>query len=290
MASTAPACPRTSSTHSLRPRGVSQVMEAARMTGEISRAIASTAYQTYEKRLLKEVQSRPVPQHVAVIMDGNRRYAKEFGLVVAEGHEKGKEKLEEMLEWCLELGIRVLTVYAFSTENVAREKDEVNILMRMFSQNFKKLADDERVHKHKVQVRVLGQKDMLPQDVREAIEYAEDKTQGYDGYFFNIAVGYGGRQELLQAVKRVAEEVRDGRLEIDDIDEQTFYKYLYTYDLPDPDLILRTSGEERISNFLLWQLAYSELYFSDVYWPGFRKVDFLRAVRSFQLRKRRFGE
>jgi tritrans,polycis-undecaprenyl-diphosphate synthase [geranylgeranyl-diphosphate specific] len=260
------------------------------MTGEISRAIASTAYQTYEKRLLKEIQTRPVPHHVAVIMDGNRRYAKEFGLLVAEGHEKGKEKLEEMMEWCLELEIKVLTVYAFSTENVVRETDEVNVLMRMFSQNFKKLADDERVHRHRIRVRVLGQKDILPEDVREAIEYAEAKTKDYDGYFFNIAVGYGGRQELLHAVKRIAEEVRKGAMDLEDINEETFYKFLYTSDLPDPDLILRTSGEERISNFLLWQLAYSELYFSDVYWPGFRKVDFLRAVRSFQLRKRRFGE
>ncbi|HUU07611.1 MAG TPA: polyprenyl diphosphate synthase [Thermoplasmata archaeon] len=260
------------------------------MTGEITRAIASTAYQTYEKRLLREIQTRPVPRHVAVIMDGNRRYAKEFGLLVAEGHDKGKEKLEEMIEWCLELGIKVLTVYAFSTENVTRETDEVNTLMRMFSHNFKKLADDDRVHKHKIRIRVLGQRDILPDDVREAIDYAEQKTKDYDCYSFNIAVGYGGRQELLHAVKRIAEEVRKGAMEVEDINEETFYKFLYTSDLPDPDLILRTSGEERISNFLLWQLAYSELYFSDVYWPGFRKVDFLRAVRSYQLRKRRFGE
>ncbi len=260
------------------------------MTGEITRAIASTAYQTYEKRLLREIQTRPVPRHVAVIMDGNRRYAKEFGLVVAEGHDKGKEKLEEMIEWCLELGIKVLTVYAFSTENVTRETDEVNTLMRMFAQNFKKLADDDRVHKHQIRIRVLGQRDILPDDVQEAIDYAEQKTKDYDGYSFNIAVGYGGRQELLHAVKRIAEEVRKGVMEIEDIDEETFYRFLYTSDLPDPDLILRTSGEERISNFLLWQLAYSELYFSDVYWPGFRKVDFLRAVRSYQMRKRRFGE
>ena len=260
------------------------------MTGEITRAIASTAYQTYEKRLLREIQVRPVPRHVAVIMDGNRRYAKEFGLLVAEGHDKGKEKLEEMIEWCLELGIKVLTVYAFSTENVTRETDEVNTLMRMFSHNFKKLADDDRVHKHKIRIRVLGQRDILPDDVREAIDYAEQKTKDYDCYSFNIAVGYGGRQELLHAVKRIAEEVRKGAMEVEDINEETFYKFLYTSDLPDPDLILRTSGEERISNFLLWQLAYSELYFSDVYWPGFRKVDFLRAVRSYQLRKRRFGE
>ncbi len=260
------------------------------MTGEISRAIASTAYQTYEKRLLKEVLSKPIPQHVAVIMDGNRRYAREFGLMIAEGHEKGKEKLEEMIEWCLELDIKVLTVYAFSTENVARETDEISTLMRMFAENFRRLADDERVHRNRIRVRVLGQREMLPKDVREAIEYSEERTKAYDSYFFNIAVGYGGREELIQAVRGIAAEVRDGKLAVEDIDEAAFYRYLYTSDLPDPDLILRTSGEERISNFLLWQLAYSELYFSDVYWPGFRKVDFLRAVRSYQLRKRRFGE
>ena len=190
----------------------------------------------------------------------------------------------------LELGIRVLTVYAFSTENVSRGSDEINKLMRMFAKNFRNLADDERVHKHRIRVRVLGQRDMLPDDVRESIEYAEGRTKGYNDYSFNIAVGYGGREELLQAVRKIAGEVRDGRMKVEDISEETFYGYLYTSDLPDPDLILRTSGEERISNFLLWQLAYSELYFSDVYWPGFRKVDFLRAVRSYQLRKRRFGE
>ena len=260
------------------------------MTGEISRAIASTAYQTYEKRLLKEVLSKPVPKHVAVIMDGNRRYAREFGLLVAEGHEKGKEKLEELIEWCLELDIRVLTVYAFSTENVTRENDEVTTLMRMFAQNFESLADDKRVHENRIRVRVLGQKDILPKDVQESIEYSEERTKDYDSYFFNVAVGYGGREELIQAVRRIAEEVRDGRMDVSDINEKAFDSFLYTSDLPDPDLILRTSGEERISNFLLWQLAYSELYFSDVYWPGFRKVDFLRAVRSYQLRKRRFGE
>lgn len=260
------------------------------MTGEISKAISGTAYQTYEKRLLKEVMSQPVPHHVAVIMDGNRRYATEFGLVVAQGHEKGKQKLEEMLEWCLELGIKVLTVYAFSTENVGRERDEIETLMRMFVQNFKTLGDDERVHKHRIRVRVLGQKDLLPEDVQDAIAYAEEKTKDYTEYSFNVAVGYGGREEIVHAIKKLAEAVRRGELEVGDITQKTVSEYLYTSDLPDPDLILRTSGEERISNFLLWQLAYSELYFSDVFWPGFRKIDFMRAVRSYQQRVRRFGK
>jgi tritrans,polycis-undecaprenyl-diphosphate synthase [geranylgeranyl-diphosphate specific] len=259
------------------------------MTGEISKAISGTAYQTYEKRLLKEVMANPVPHHVAVIMDGNRRYANEFGLVVAAGHEKGKQKLEEMLEWCLELGIRVLTVYAFSTENVGRDKGEVEILMGMFVKNFRALGDDERVHQHGIRIRVLGQKDLLPAEVQDAIAYAEGRTKGYDAYSFNIAVGYGGREEIVHAIKKLAGAVRAGELDVEDIDQKVVAEYLYTSELPDPDLILRTSGEERISNFLLWQLAYSELYFSDVYWPGFRKIDFLRAVRSYQQRVRRYG-
>jgi tritrans,polycis-undecaprenyl-diphosphate synthase [geranylgeranyl-diphosphate specific] len=259
------------------------------MTSDLSRAISSTAYQTYEKRLIREVLSMPVPNHVAIIMDGNRRYAKDFGMLVSEGHDKGRQKLEDVLEWCMEIGVKMLTVYAFSTENVGRSKGEVDTLMRMFVENFRRLGDDQRVHKNKIRVRVLGQRDLLPKDLQDAIQYAEDKTKGYDKYFFNLAVGYGGREEILQGIKKLAEAVKEGKLKVDEIDEKTFSKFLYTKDMPDPDLILRTSGEERISNFLLWQLAYSELYFSDIYWPGFRKIDFLRAVRSYQLRKRRFG-
>ncbi|OGS44371.1 MAG: di-trans,poly-cis-decaprenylcistransferase [Euryarchaeota archaeon RBG_13_57_23] len=259
------------------------------MASDLSKAISSTAYSTYEKRLLKEVLSRPVPHHVAIIMDGNRRYASEFGMVISQGHEKGREKLEQILEWCMEIGVKMLTVYAFSTENVNREKAEVDDLMRMFAENFRRLSEDDRVHKHKIRVRVLGQKEMLPKDVQQAIAAAEEKTKGYDQYFFNLAVAYGGREEIVQAIRKIAEEVKKGKLSVDAITEKTFTGYLYTKDMPDPDLILRTSGEERISNFLLWQLAYSELYFSDVYWPGFRKIDFLRAVRAYQLRKRRYG-
>ncbi len=269
--------------------GILSAQTVSHMASDLSKAISSTAYSTYEKRLLKEVLSRPVPHHVAIIMDGNRRYANEFGMLITEGHEKGREKLEQILEWCMEIGVRMLTVYAFSTENVSREKEEVDHLMRMFADNFRRLSEEERVHKHKIRVRVLGQKEMLPKDVQKAIAEAEEKTKDYDQYFFNLAVAYGGREEIVQAIRKLAREVKSGRLAVDDITEKTFTEFLYTKDMPDPDLILRTSGEERISNFLLWQLAYSELYFSDVYWPGFRKIDFLRAVRAYQLRKRRFG-
>ncbi len=264
--------------------------EAEPIRNEISRVISNTAYQTYERRLLKEVREHEIPSHIAIIMDGNRRFAREFGLQPNEGHIKGKDKLEELMEWCLELGVKILTVYAFSTENVTRTPSEVEYLMNLFEENFRKLGDDERIHKHKIKVTVLGQRDLLPEKVRKAIEYAEGRTAGYDQYFYNIAVAYGSRQEIIQAIKQVAEKVRKGELKVDEIDEKVFSNFLYTADFPDPDLVLRTSGEERVSNFLLWQLAYAELYFTDVYWPGFRKIDFLRAIRTYQLRQRRFGK
>ena len=231
----------------------------------------------------------PIPKHVAVIMDGNRRYAAELGLMTEEGHQMGKDKLEEMLNWCMELKIRVLTVYAFSTENIRREPKEIEFLMNLFVENFKTLAEDDRVHKNKIRVKVIGNQAILPSAVQDAIRYAEEKTRGYDQYFFNLAIAYGGREEILQAIKGVASKVKEGELKMEDITEESFSKMLYTSDLPDPDLILRTSGEERISNFLLWQLAYSEFYFSDVYWPGMRKIDFLRAIRDYQRRVRRYG-
>jgi tritrans,polycis-undecaprenyl-diphosphate synthase [geranylgeranyl-diphosphate specific] len=260
------------------------------MTTDISEMIGDLAYRTYERKLLKEVTSEKIPRHLAVIMDGNRRFAQELGWSSIEGHKKGREKLEEVVEWCKELGIKILTVYAFSTENLDRDEDELNILMKMFAENFRKIADDERIHKYKIRVKVIGQKELLPKDVQEAIDYAETRTKDNKEYVLNLAVAYGGRQEILEAIKNVVRDVKEGKIDVDSIDETMFSSRLYTADLPDPDLILRTSGEERISNFLLWQLAYSDLYFADVYWPGLRKIDFLRAIRSYQLRQRRYGK
>ncbi len=254
-----------------------------------AQAIANTAYNAYEKRLLSEVRKLPIPKHVAVIMDGNRRYAKEMEMVLQEGHVKGKDKLEEVLDWCLLLDIKVLTVYAFSTENLKRNRKEVDSLMQMFEENFRKVGDDERVHRHGIKIRAIGQVETLPEGVQESIRYAEEKTKDYTNYTYNIAVAYGGRQEIVSAIKRIVDSVNVGKLTLQDIDESLVSRYLYTDGLPDPDLVLRTSGEERISNFLLWQAAYSELYFSDVYWPTFSFVDFLRAIRSYQLRRRRYG-
>src|SRR6266568_2726511 len=222
------------------------------MPTDISKIISDAAYQAYERRLMHQ--------------------------------------LEQVLEWCLEVGVRILTVYAFSTENLQRPSTEVQHLMHLFAENFRKVGDDERVHKHKIRIHVFGDRSLLPTEVIESIEYAEDRTKGYEEYRFNVAVAYGGREEILQAIRDVVRDAQAGTVRPDDIDEKFFSKRLYTADLPDPDLVLRTSGEERISNFLLWQLAYAELYFVDVYWPGFRKIDFLRAMRSYQMRQRRFGE
>ncbi len=260
------------------------------MSNEITRIIANTAYQTYEKRLFKEVMEGTIPEHVAIIMDGNRRFAQEIGLAVHEGHVKGKDKLEEVMEWCQEMGIRVLTVFAFSTENLQRDEGEVQCLMDLFEESFLRLAEDERIHENRIRVTVLGQRELLPERVIRAIEVAEARTRDYDQYFYNIAIAYGSRQEMIMAIKRIAAKVKEGELAVDDIDEKVVSSFLYTADFKDPDLVLRTSGEERVSNFLLWQLAYSELYFTDVYWPGFRKVDFLRAIRTYQARQRRFGK
>jgi len=222
-------------------------------------------------------------------MDGNRRFAERFGLKPWGGHQKGREKIDDVLDWTLELDIKVYTVYALSTENLKRDEEEMDHLMDIFEQGFLDSAEDERVHKNKIKVSALGDYQILPERVVKAIEYAQERTKDYDSYYFNVAMAYGGREEIIHAIKNIARDARDNKIEVDGINEELFAKYLYTKDLPDPDLILRTSGEERISNFLLWQLAYSELYFTDIYWPGFRKVDFLRAIRSYQKRKRRYG-
>lgn len=257
---------------------------------DISKAIGDAAYQAYENALVAEIRSGQVPHHVAIIMDGNRRFATQMGMDPLTGHAVGRDKLEEIINWCLEIDIRVLTVFAFSTENLKRSPREVEELMRLFTENFRKAGDDERAHKYKIRIRAIGQVSLLPADVQEAIRYAEERTKGYDKYFFNIAVAYGGREEILNAIRTIAQKTVDGKVKVSDIDEKLVSSHLYTSDMPDPDLILRTSGEERISNFLLWQLAYSELYFADVYWPGLRKVDFLRAIRSYQRRRRRYGK
>ncbi len=255
----------------------------------LSDAIAGAYREEAERLLLQKILGAPVPRHLAIIMDGNRRFAVSHGLLVTEGHEHGREKLEELLDWCLETGIRILTVYALSTENLSRPKEEVDRLMELFTQAFRDIAVDDRVHRHRIRVRAIGNRSVLPRGVQEAIAVAEAATKDYDQYSYNVAIAYGGREEILRAIRHLAVEVKAGRLDPEAIDQKMVASQLYTAELPDPDLIFRTSGEERISNFLLWQSAYAELYFADVLWPGLTKLDFLRAIRSFQLRRRHYG-
>lgn len=257
---------------------------------KIPSIVTNKTYEYYEEKLEEEVSDGPMPRHIAIIMDGNRRYAKELGLETREGHLAGKEKIRDVLNWCLKLGIRNLTVYAFSTENFNRDESEVNFLMELIETTLKEMADDPEVEEKKIRIQVIGEKELVPESMQETIRYAEEKTKDNDQYTFSMAIAYGGRQEIISALKDIAAKVKNGELEVDDINEEMVSEYLYTTGMPDPDLVLRTSGELRISNFLLWQLAYSELYFTDVYWPSFRYIDLLRAIRSYQKRARRFGK
>jgi len=247
-------------------------------------------YEDRTREMFKEgYAGRTPPQHVAIIMDGNRRFAKKLGLKATRGHLYGRNKVKDLARWCRELRIPIVTIYAFSTENFRRSSDEVDVLMQQFKEAFREFADDPEIHKHRVKIRAIGNVPLLPKDVQESIRYAEERTRDYDDFIFNVAVAYGGREEIIESVKRIAREVKNGTLDVDSIDAETISKRLYTYDLPDPDLIIRTSGEERISNFLLWQNAYSELYFTDTYFPELTKADFLKGIRNLLKRQRRFG-
>jgi tritrans,polycis-undecaprenyl-diphosphate synthase [geranylgeranyl-diphosphate specific] len=248
-------------------------------------------YKAYEKWLLYQVKNPENPQHVAIILDGNRRWANAQDVNPWLGHEKGAETVEQLLDWCEKLGVKNVTLYAFSTENFRRTHEEVQEIMKIAEEKFRKLLSDERVHRNKVHVKVIGRTNLLPESLQKIIAEVEEATKDYDKEFLNFAFAYGGRAEIVDAAKVIAEKVKTGELTVDDVNEATFEKYLYTSHMPnqEPDLIVRTSGEERMSGFLLWQAAYSELVFLDVYWPDFRLIDLLRAFRTYQRRKRRFG-
>ncbi|RLE80370.1 MAG: di-trans,poly-cis-decaprenylcistransferase [Thermoprotei archaeon] len=248
-------------------------------------------YKVYEKVLLKQIKSRSLPSHIAFILDGNRRWARERGLPPWYGHEQGARKAEDVLRWCLELGIKTVSLYVLSTENLKRSPEEVSHILTLAEKYMEKALNEELFDKYKVKVKALGKIDLLPITLRKKIKALEEKTSNYDKHYLNICIAYGGRSEIVDAVKRICADVIKGKLKLEDIDEDVVKRYLYTSHLPnpEPDLVIRTSGEARISNFLLYQIAYSELLFLDVYWPDFRKIDLLRAIRIYQKRSRRFG-
>jgi short-chain Z-isoprenyl diphosphate synthase len=251
-------------------------------------------YYLYERRLEHEIRRGPVPRHVGIILDGNRRWARAQGLrSLIEGYRVGAAKLDEVLAWCVDLGIPAVTLWACSTENLARDPAEVDGLLSVIETKIRAIAEDPRIHRRRVRVRAVGKLDLLPDSTLAAIRRAESATAGYADAVLTFALAYGGRQEIADAVQRLIRDRAKQGASVEEIVEgvtqEEISRYLYAPDLPDPDLIVRTSGEVRLSGFLLWQSAYSEFYFCDVHWPAFRRIDFLRAIRSYQQRDRRFG-
>lgn len=239
----------------------------------------------YENLLLREIDDGPA--HVAVIQDGNRRYAEKRGTETTDGHRAGAQTTEQVLDWCEELGIEELTLYAFSTENLDRPREEREALYDLLCEKLREFADADRVHDGGVRIRALGDLSLLPERVREAARYAEERTRGYDTFVLNIALAYGGRAELLGVARDVARAVEAGELDSEEIDAGTIDCRLYDDEVRDVDLIIRTGGDERTSNFLPWHANGNEaaVFFCAPYWPEFSKVDFLRAVRTYQHRE-----
>jgi tritrans,polycis-undecaprenyl-diphosphate synthase [geranylgeranyl-diphosphate specific] len=249
-------------------------------------------YKVYEKWLWYQVKGEKKPEHVAIILDGNRRWASERSLNPSAGHFYGAEKIDSLLNWCLDLDVKSVTLYAFSTENFQRPSEEIKEIMQIAEEKLGEVLKNESIHKHKVRIKAIGRLNLLPKSLQEMIRQVEEATKDYDERFLNVALAYGGRAEIVDASRKIAQKVESGSLVPKDINEELFEKYLYTAHMSkqDPDLIIRTSGEERLSGFLLWQCAYSELCFLDINWPDFRLIDLLRAVRTYQRRKRRFGQ
>ncbi|AAZ54494.1 isoprenyl transferase [Thermobifida fusca] len=245
-------------------------------------------YRLYERRLERALSNAPKPRHVGVILDGNRRWARLSGLSSPkEGHRAGAEKIFELLDWCDEVGVQVVTLWLLSTDNLARPPEELEPLFEIIENTVRRLCNEGR------RVNPMGALDLLPASTAQVMKEAGTTTERNPGLLVNVAVGYGGRREIADAVRSLLlEEAAKGttleelaeRLDLDDI-----AKHLYTRGQPDPDLLIRTSGEQRLSGFLLWQSAHSEFYFCEVFWPAFRKIDFLRALRSYSVRQRRFG-
>jgi|TARA_B000000441_G_scaffold77054_1_gene52276 tritrans,polycis-undecaprenyl-diphosphate synthase [geranylgeranyl-diphosphate specific] len=253
-------------------------------------SVISRSDRVRANRLKDRIVLSELPKHVSIIMDGNRRFAWSKSSPVGLGHSEGKEKLKEVMDWVLDLGIPYFTVYALSTENITeREDDELDVLYDLYVSGLHEISEDSRIHDRGVRVQVVGRLGMLPKRVRDAISHAEEVTSQYSDFTFTVCLAYGGREEIIDAVKSVAVDHASGNLDIDSIDSSEITNRMYASELPDPDLVIRTSGEERISNFLLWQIAYSELHFSDVFWPSFSKSDLYEAIESYQQRRRRYG-
>lgn len=242
-----------------------------------------------DNKKIAHVKSRPIPRHVCIIMDGNGRWAEKRGLPRAAGHRQGVEIMKDIIKFTADLGIEFLTLYAFSTENWKRPKNEIKAIMSLMVEYLRRELD--ALHKNNVKIMAIGDISLLPKDAYDAINKAIRITRGNSGLQVNVALNYGGRSELVNAFKEISRKMMEGELDIDDIDETLISNYLYTRGIPDPDLLIRTGGDKRISNFLLYQIAYTEIWFSDatLYWPDFSTKHYLDAILDFQNRQRRFG-
>ncbi len=237
---------------------------------------------------LEDIDKKNLPRHIAIIMDGNGRWAEQQGKLRVFGHENGVDTVRRTVENCVEIGLDYLTLYTFSTENWNRPKLEVDILMKLLVSSLKKELDT--FVKNNVKLNAIGDIGSLPKKAYRELTEVMEKTRGHTGMTLTLALSYGAREEIKNAVKQISTKVKNNIISIDDIDETIINTHLYTHDLPDVDLLIRTSGECRISNFLLWQIAYAELYFIDVFWPDFSKLHLAEAIKSYQNRERRFGK
>ena len=254
----------------------------------IRKLVGEVAYDLYGHRLTARLPSDQLPKHVGVILDGNRRWAAESGSTSAHGHRAGGAKIQEFLGWCSGMGIEVVTLWLLSTDNLAREPKELSALLDIIETTVTDLAATNQWRIHPV-----GALDLLPEHTAQVLSDAQASTTDVDGLIVNVAVGYGGRREVVDAVRSLLKEHAASGTSLDDLaamlDIEHIAEHLYTKGQPDPDLVIRTSGEQRLSGFLLWQSAHSEFYFCEAYWPNFRKIDFLRALRAYAARHRRFG-
>jgi short-chain Z-isoprenyl diphosphate synthase len=253
-------------------------------------AVRGPLYRVYEARLAQQLAGLRVPRHVAVMCDGNRRWARENGFTdISHGHRMGALKIAELLDWCGAAGVGMVTIYLLSTENLRREAAELDALIEIITDVVEEISGPG----HDWSVRVVGNVDQLPEDSARRLREAAGRTKGRKGVHVNVAIGYGGRQEIADAVHDLLKACQGrgltGQALIDEVTVDSIGDHLYTSGQPDPDLVIRTSGEQRLSGFLLWQSAYSEIWFTEAYWPEFRRVDFLRALREYAARHRRFG-
>lgn len=254
----------------------------------MSMGVRDLVYRVYEHRLEGRLDPQAIPRHIGLILDGNRRWARNMGLTdVSTGHEAGADKIFELLQWSQETGVERVTLWLLSTDNLGRPAEELDPLLRIIEGTVRRLAAEGW------RTNPMGALDLLPDETRKILKDAAEVTSGFPGLIVNVAIGYGGRREIADAVRSLLQEQASRGISIEElaetIDVEHIAEHLYTRGQPDPDLVIRTSGEQRLSGFLLWQTAHSEYYFCEVYWPDFRRVDFLRAIRAYAARHRRYG-